>query len=89
MSWTEFVIYRLIASTEGAKMSTLETLLKTQNWGKKVSYSKLFCCRNFLLLGSLLQETKVRHSHNYLFTDNFEKSILIKIFWASFSPFAV
>ena len=42
MSWTEFVIYRLIASTEGAKMSTLETLLKTQNWGKKVSYSKLF-----------------------------------------------
>lgn len=49
MSWTEFVIYRLIASTEGAKMSTLETLLKTQNWGKKVSYSKLFCCRNFNL----------------------------------------
>ena len=42
MSWTEFVIYRVIASTEGAKMSTLETLLKTQNWGKKISYSKLF-----------------------------------------------
>ena len=50
MSWTEFVIYRDIASTEGAKMSTLETLLKTQNWGKKVSYSKVFAVEILIFL---------------------------------------
>ena len=50
MSWTEFVIYRLIASTEGAKMSTLETLLKTQNWGKKFLIVNFFAVEILIFL---------------------------------------
>ena len=50
MSWTEFVIYRVIASTEGAKMSTLETLLKTQKWGKKFLIVNFFAVEILIFL---------------------------------------